>query len=81
MDRTNKKEYDLTKNWYRKTDLINELWHGMKMPTLNRYVREMKNSPYDFGICGGHGNIFIHSIVFKDWFDWKNSHEFETKIA
>lgn len=29
-----KSDYDLTKNWYRKKEFLDELWKGMKLPTL-----------------------------------------------
>ncbi|CJE52766.1 excisionase [Streptococcus pneumoniae] len=53
----------------------------MKLPTLDHYIRQMRNSPYSFGICGTHGNVFIHAEVFKDWFDYKIFHENEAVIA
>ena len=30
-----KSDYDLTKNWYRKKEFLDELWKGMKLPTLD----------------------------------------------
>ena len=60
-----KSDYDLTKNWYRKKEFLDELWKGMKLPTLDHYIRQMRNSPYSFGICGTHGNVFIHARYLK----------------
>ena len=43
-------DFDLTRNWYRKSVFLDELWHGMTVATLNSYIRQMKDSPYAFGI-------------------------------
>ena len=39
-------DFDLTRNWYRKSVFLDELWHGMTVATLNSYIRQMKDSPY-----------------------------------
>lgn len=38
-------DFDLTRNWYRKSVFLDELWHGMTVATLNSYIRQMKDSP------------------------------------
>ena len=32
-------DFDLTRNWYRKSVFLDELWHGMTVATLNSYIR------------------------------------------
>lgn len=34
-------DFDLTRNWYRKSVFLDELWHGMTVATLNSYIRQM----------------------------------------
>lgn len=74
-------DFDLTRNWYRKSVFLDELWHGMTVATLNSYIRQMKDSPYSFGIKGTHGNVFIHSVVFVAWFDYKIANQYVAKMA
>ncbi|HEM3590701.1 TPA: hypothetical protein U1C03_001883 [Streptococcus suis] len=64
-------DYDLTKGWYRKSLFIEECYKGMKIGTLNNYIRQMRGSSFSFGVKGTHGNVYIHSEVFRDWFDSK----------
>lgn len=72
-----KTDYDLSRNWYRKTEFLNQLWIGMKTSTLNNYIRQMKDSPYSFGVMGTHGNVFIHADVFRDWFEYKIANQYQ----
>ncbi|MCO4640698.1 hypothetical protein Si004_00613 [Streptococcus infantarius subsp. infantarius] len=74
-------KYDLTRNWYRKQVFIDELWHGMTMPTLNSYIRQIRNSEYAFGVKGTHGNVFINSAVFVDWFDTKIASQYQSELG
>ncbi len=53
----------------------------MTVATLNSYIRQMKDSPYAFGIKGTHGNVFIHSEVFVAWFDYKIANQYVAKMA
>ena len=70
------KDYDLTKNWYRKQRFLDDLWKGMTVSTLNNYIRQMRSSPFSFGVMGTHGKVFIHAEVFKDWFAYKIENQY-----
>ena len=53
----------------------------MKLPTLDHYIRQMRNSPYSLEFVELMGMSLFMRRYLKDWFDYKIFHENEAVIA